>query len=231
MGTIHTHYLIRRGRLLSLLSLTLSCIVSNSHEETIRRNQISVDFLFGTSTSAYQTEGAILEDGRGLSNWDVFSHIPGKIETGENADTADDHYHLYLQDIDLMHSLGVNAYRFSISWARILPRNIIDNLLLWIEPFVTLYHHDLPQELEDSYGGWLSPLIQEDFGYFAEIYFKKFGDRVKYWNSLNEPNLYAHLAYLRGMYAPGRRSEMEPFTVLHNMLLSHGRAAYLYRSC
>ncbi|XP_047338512.1 beta-glucosidase 18-like [Impatiens glandulifera] len=155
-----------------------------------------------------------------------------------------------------MHSLGINAYRFSISWSRILPRGrlgevnpkgvefynkIIDALLLkGIEPFVTINHSDFPQELEDKYGSWLSPLMQDDFVYFAETCFKTFGDRVKYWITLNEPNLVAQVGYMKGKWPPSRcsypfgncsfgNSQIEPLLVMHNMLLAHAKAAYLYR--
>ncbi|XP_014492159.1 beta-glucosidase 18 [Vigna radiata var. radiata] len=225
-------------------------------EDGVTRSQFPKGFLFGACTSSYQIEGAPLEDGKGLSNWDVFSHIPGKTSNDENGDIADDHYHLYLEDIKLMSSLGINVYRFSISWARILPRGIygdinpsgikfynkiIDNLLLrGIEPFVTIHHHDLPQELEEKYGGWLSPLIQKDFVYFAEICFKSFGDRVKYWTTINEPNLVTDFGFIRGTYPPGHcsppfgncstgNSDVEPLIAMHNMLLSHAKAVELYR--
>ncbi|KAG4978217.1 hypothetical protein AAZX31_13G261100 [Glycine max] len=225
-------------------------------EDVISRSQFPEGFLFGTGTSSYQIEGAYFEDGKGLSNWDAFSHTPGKIKKDENGDIADDHYHRYLEDIELMSSLGVNVYRFSISWARILPRGIygdinpsgimfynkiIDNLLLrGIEPFVTIHHYDLPQELEERYGGWISPLIQSDFVHFAEICFKSFGDRVKYWTTINEPNLFADFGYMEGTYAPGHcsppfgncntgNSDVEPLIVMHNMLLSHAKAVELYR--
>ncbi|KAK6932340.1 Glycoside hydrolase family 1 [Dillenia turbinata] len=134
-----------------------------------------LNFLFGTASSSYQYEGAYLSDGKGFSNWDVFTHQPDAIIDGSNGDVAVDHYHRYLEDIDLMKSMGVNGYRFSISWARILPKgrfgdvnlagihfynNLIDRLLLkGIEPFVTLNHFDIPQQLEDRYGAWLSPEI------------------------------------------------------------------------
>ncbi|XP_019425298.1 PREDICTED: beta-glucosidase 18-like [Lupinus angustifolius] len=222
----------------------------------ISRSQFPEGFLFGASTSSYQIEGAPLEDGKGLSNWDVFSHTAGKIENNENGDIADDHYHHYLEDINLMSSLGINVYRFSISWARILPRGIygdinppgimfynkiIDNLLLrGIEPFVTIHHHDMPQELQQKYGGWLSPLMQRDFVHFAEICFKSFGDRVKHWVTINEPALATDMAFIRGTYPPGHcsppfgncstgNSDVEPLIVMHNMLLSHAKAVELYR--
>ncbi|OAY54936.1 beta-glucosidase 18 isoform X1 [Manihot esculenta] len=230
---------------------------TNEHEEEeVRRSQFPDGFLFGTSTSAYQIEGAYLEDGKSLNNWDVFTHIPGNIKNNDNGDIADDHYHQFLEDIELMQSLGVNAYRFSISWSRILPRgrfgevntrgitfynNLIDNLLLrGIEPFLTIHHNDIPQELEDRYGSWLSPLMQEDFVYFAEICFKSFGHKIKYWTTLNEPNLFADMAYIRGRYPPGHcsppfgncssgNSDVEPLVAMHNMILAHAKAVKLYR--
>lgn len=214
------------------------------------------DFLFGTATSAYQIEGAYLDDGKGLSNWDVFTRIPGNVPNGDNGDIADDHYRRYMEDIENLHSLGVDAYRFSISWSRILPKgrfgeinpsgvmfynSIIDNLLLrGIEPFVTIHHNDIPQELEDRYGGWLSPLIQEDFVHFAKTCFEEFGDRVKYWITINEPNIYAIMAYMNGQFPPGRcsppfgncsagNSDLEPLLAAHSMILAHAKAVQLYR--
>ncbi|PWA74211.1 glycoside hydrolase family 1 [Artemisia annua] len=162
---------------------------------------------------------------------------------------------MFLNDIELIDSLGVKSYRFSISWSRILPKgrfgevnragimfynNIIDRLILkGIEPFVTIFHNDFPQELEDRYGSWLNPEIQEEFLYYAEICFKSFGDRVKYWVTINEPNMYIVLAYELGVMPPSRCSEpfgkcldgnsdVEPLIAMHNMLLAHGRAAKLY---
>ncbi|GFS34605.1 beta-glucosidase 47 [Actinidia rufa] len=200
--------------------------------------------------SSAQIEGAILEDGKNLSNWDVFTHRQGTIKNGENGDVAEDHYHPYLEDIDILHSLGVSAYRFSISWARVLPRgkfgevnpngvkfynNIIDNLLL---KAITIAHHDFPQELEDRYGSWLSPLMQEEFAYYANTCFRNFGDRVKYWITINEPNLFTDMAYIKGIYPPANCSEpfgncstgnsdTEPLIVMHNLLLAHAKAANL----
>ncbi|XP_058094683.1 beta-glucosidase 18-like isoform X2 [Magnolia sinica] len=226
----------------------ISCVVD--------RSQFPQDFLFGTATSSYQVEGGYLEGNKGLSNWDVFSHIPGKVTDGSNGDVADDHYHRYMEDIELMHSLGVNSYRFSISWARILPKgrfgeingagiefynNIIDALLLkGIQPFVSLNHYDLPQELEDRYGSWLSSQMQEDFGYLAEVCFKSFGDRVKYWTTFNEPNVMAKSGYLTGGCPPNRCSQpygncaagnstIEPYIVAHNVILAHATAFDIYR--
>ncbi|KAH1222798.1 Beta-glucosidase 18 [Glycine max] len=263
MGAItsHTNKMKMLQRQLSVVMTLLCCVhfhvqCCDEVEDAISRSDFPEGFLFGTSTSSYQIEGAPFEDGRGLSNWDVFSHTPGKIKNDENGDIADDHYHRYLEDIELMSSLGVNVYRFSISWTRILPRGIygdinpngimfynkiIDNLLLrGIEPFVTIHHHDLPQELEERYGGWISLLMQRDFVHFAEICFKSFGDRVKYWTTINEPALVANYAYMKGIYAPGHcsppfgncntgNSDVEPLIVVHNMLLAHAKAVELYR--
>ncbi|XP_023738149.1 beta-glucosidase 18 isoform X1 [Lactuca sativa] len=225
------------------------------NESHVKISDFPSGFLFGAATSAYQVEGAYLSDGKSLSNWDVFCHSVGCGENEENGDIADDHYHLFLKDIEMMHSLGLKAYRFSISWARILPRGkfgevnpagimfynkIIDNLILkGIEPFVTLFHEDFPQELEERYGSWLNPQMQEDFVHLAEICFNYFGDRVKYWITINEPRLFTDFAYETGIFPPARCSEpfgkclngdsdVEPIIVMHNLLLAHGKAAKLY---
>ncbi|KAG6514156.1 hypothetical protein ZIOFF_024497 [Zingiber officinale] len=200
--------------------------------------------------------GAYLEGNKSLNNWDVLSHIPGKIKDGRNGDIADDHYHRYMEDIELMHELGINSYRFSISWSRVLPRGqfgdvnpvgiefynrLIDAVLLkGIQPFVTLNHFDIPQELEDRYGSWLSSHIQEDFRYFAEVCFREFGDRVKFWITFNEPNLFLKFAYQIGRYPPSRcsepygncqsgDSEREPYIAARNVILSHAIAVDIYR--
>ncbi|XP_039137661.1 beta-glucosidase 18-like [Dioscorea cayenensis subsp. rotundata] len=224
---------------------------------SLHRNQFPDSFLFGTATSCYQIEGAWLEGNKSLTIWDVFSHLPGKITDGSNGDVADDHYHHYLEDVKMMHSLGINAYRFSISWSRILPRgrfggintegvefynNIINALLSkGIQPVVTICHFDLPQELQDRYGAWLSSEIQEDFGYFAEVCFKEFGDRVKYWITINEPNLILKFGYATGGYPPSHCSQpfgnctsgdstREPYIAAHNSILSHAIAVDIYKS-
>ncbi|RLM73066.1 putative inactive beta-glucosidase 14 [Panicum miliaceum] len=223
----------------------------------VGRGQFPDNFLFGTSTSAYQIEGAYLEGNKGMSNWDVFVHKQGAIVDGSNGDTADDHYHRYMEDIELMHSLGVNSYRFSIAWTRILPRGrfghvntdgvafydaLIDALIeKGIQPFVTISHYDIPHELDKIYGGWLSPEIQKDFGYFAEVCFKVFGDRVKFWTTLNEPNLLTKFSYMDGWYPPAHcsqpfgncafgNSSVEPYIAGHNMMLSHANAVSIYRN-
>ncbi|CDP05535.1 unnamed protein product [Coffea canephora] len=224
--------------------------------EDVKRSDFPAGFLFGASTSSYQIEGAILEDGKSFSDWDVFVRKIGNIKNGDTGDIATDHYHRYMEDIEIIHSLGMDAYRFSISWPRILPNgksggvnaagimfynSIIDNLLLrGIQPFVTIYHWDMPQVLSDKYGGWLSPLIQDDFLHFAETCFKNFGDRVRYWVTINEPNTVAEFAFERGVSPPGHcsppfgncsagNSDTEPLIAMHNMLLAHAKAFKLYR--
>ncbi|KAK2644434.1 hypothetical protein Ddye_019629 [Dipteronia dyeriana] len=251
-----------RAFFLSEMLLLLSPLfISSCHPKTLKKSldpsPLPSNFLFGTASSSYQFEGAYLSECKGLSNWDVFSHKPGKIIDGSNGDVAVDHYHRYLEDIILMESLGVNSYRFSISWSRILPKGrfgdvniaginyynkLIDALLLrGILPFVTLTHFDSPQEIEDRYGAWLDPKSQEDFGYFADICFKYFGDRVKYWSTFNEPNFQAILGYRTGAHPPSRcsgmfgncskgDSEKEPFVVAHNIILSHATAVHIYRT-
>ncbi|KAG0458657.1 hypothetical protein HPP92_021785 [Vanilla planifolia] len=241
------------NKCMQLLALLL-CFVSLA--SGIDRSQFPPDFLFGTSTSYYQIEGGYLEGNKSLSNWDVFTHIPGKIKDGTNGDVADDHLHHYKVDVELMHFLGVNSYRFSISWSRVLPRgrfgdvnprgilfynNLIDALLLkGIQPFVTLSHYDIPQELEDRYGAWLNSQIQEDFAYFAEVCFKAFGEKVKYWSTFNEPNVMVRKGYQDGMYPPSRCSEpygrcsngnsdIETYIAAHNVILSHASAVEIYR--
>ncbi|KAK9267614.1 hypothetical protein L1049_010045 [Liquidambar formosana] len=184
-----------------------------------------------------------------FGNADGLSH--GNIMDGTNGDIAVDQYHRYLEDIDLMDDIGVNSYRFSISWARILPNlesvneagvnhyNKLINALLHkgIQPFVTLTHYDIPQELEDRYGAW----HEEDFRYYADVCFKSFGDRVKYWVTINEPNVVAIRGYRSGIYPPSHcsgsfgdcssgDSERDPFTAAHNMILSHAAAVDIYRT-
>ncbi|KAG5622869.1 hypothetical protein H5410_008087 [Solanum commersonii] len=244
------------------LPLYQTFVVSSCHQTDILNilaNQVSSssNFLFGTSSSCYQYEGAILSDGKGLNNWDVFTHEAGHIKDGSNGDVAVDHYNRYLEDVKLMEDMGVNGYRFSISWARILPKGtfgdvnmagiehyskLIDALLQkGIQPLITLTHYDIPQELEERYGGWLSSQIQDDFSYYADICFKYFGDRVKYWTTINEPNVMAVRGYRKGTYPPARcsgvfgncsagDSEREPFIAAHNMILSHAAAAGIYRT-
>ena len=195
-------------------------------------------FTFGAATAAYQIEGAATEDGRGPSIWDTFSHIPGKVENGDTGDVAIDFYHRVEEDLDLIKSLGLSAYRLSIAWPRIIPaglgevneaglafyEKVIDGLLARdIEPVVTLYHWDLPQPLEDR-GGWTTRETSYAFAEYARVVGERLGDRVAMWTTLNEPWCSAYLGYASGDHAPGRRSEAESLQAVHHLNLAHGLA-------
>jgi beta-galactosidase len=203
-------------------------------------------FIWGAATSAYQIEGAHSADGKGLSIWDVFTATEGNIKNNENGDIACNHYYKYKDDVALLKSLGVKAYRFSISWSRILPNgigaenkagidfynNLIDELLAaGIEPWITLYHWDLPNELEKNINGWLGGAqIVEAFAYYADTCFKHFGNRVKNWITINESWVVAILGYGHGVFAPGKKSNDLPYQAGHNLLLAHAHAVNLYRT-
>ncbi|WP_329117646.1 GH1 family beta-glucosidase [Streptomyces sp. NBC_01465] len=193
-------------------------------------------FLWGAATSAYQIEGAVREDGRTPSIWDTFSHTPGKTEGGETGDVAVDHYHRYRDDVALMAELGLNAYRFSVSWSRVQPtgrgpaiqrgldfyRRLVDELLdKGIKPAVTLYHWDLPQELEDA-GGWPERETAYRFAEYAHIVGEALGDRVEQWITLNEPWCSAFLGYGSGVHAPGRTDPLSTLRAAHHLNLAHG---------
>ncbi len=202
------------------------------------------DFLWGCSTSAYQVEGAWNEDGKGPSIWDAFAQIPGKINNADTAEVAADHYHHFKADVALMAELGLKAYRFSISWPRLLPQgrgkvnqkgiefysNLIDRLLdKNIVPVPTLFHWDLPLTLQFENDGLLNPQIVDSFEEYADICFHHFGDRVKYWLTFNEPYVYAIFGHGFGIMAPGRKSKDEPYLVGHHFLLSHAKIVAHYR--
>lgn len=201
------------------------------------------NFLWGTATSSYQIEGAATEDGRGESIWDRFSKTPGKVNDGTNGDVACDHYHRYRDDIALMKDLGVRAYRFSVAWPRVLPKGrgevnaagldfydrIVDTLLAaGIEPFVTLYHWDLPQALQDE-GGWTNRATAEAFVTYADVLSRRLGDRVKKWITHNEPWCASLLSHQIGLHAPGLRDYRAALSVSHHLLLSHGLAVPVLR--
>ncbi|KAM0905219.1 hypothetical protein ACQ4PT_017505 [Festuca glaucescens] len=223
----------------------------------LTRGSFPKGFVFGTAASAYQYEGAVKEDGRGPTIWDKFAHTFGKILDFSNADIAVDHYHRFEEDIQLMADMGLDAYRFSIAWSRILPNgtgevnqagidhyNKVINALLakGIEPYVTLYHWDLPQALEDKYMGLLDRQIINDYAAYAETCFKAFGDRVKRWITFNEPHTVAVQGYDSGIHAPGRCSMLrhlfckqgssgtEPYIVAHNIILAHAKVSDMYRN-
>jgi beta-glucosidase len=191
-----------------------------TQEAGFTRADFGEDFLWGVATAAYQIEGAWNEDGKGPSIWDTFSHKRRKIKTHENGDRACDFYHRYPQDLDLMRRLGIDNYRFSIAWSRIFPegkgrvndkgldfyKRLIDaSLERGIRPWITLYHWDLPQALEDE-GGWKNRETVGHFSSYADLVTRTFGDRVKDWMVLNEPMAFTSLGYLLGIHAPGRRS-------------------------
>jgi beta-glucosidase len=188
-------------------------------------------FTWGVSTSAYQVEGAVDEDGRVPSIWDTFSHTPGTIEGGGTGDVACDNYHCWRDDLDLIAGLGATAYRFSIAWPRMHDARgvehydrLIDGLLeRGVEPLVTLYHWDLPQALEDE-GGWLNRDTVERFAEYAATCFDAYGDRVRRWITINEPWIVGLLGYRLGLHAPGHQDVREEVTAFHHLLLAHGRA-------
>jgi beta-glucosidase len=201
-------------------------------------------FTWGAATAAYQIEGAARIDGRGPSVWDTFSHIPGTVRGGDTGDIACDFYHRYREDVAIMASLGLNAYRFSISWPRVQPggrgaanqqgldyyRALLDELgERGIAPTVTLYHWDLPQELQDE-GGWAVRTTAERFAEYAAIVVQALGDRVGHWTTLNEPQVVASHGYRTGEHAPGLRDAAAAAAATHHLLLGHGLAVQALRA-
>jgi beta-glucosidase len=202
------------------------------------------NFMWGSATASYQIEGAWNEDGKGESIWDTFCRIPGKIKDGSSGEIADDHYHRYAEDIDLMKAIGLNVYRFSFSWPRILPAGtgmvnhkgldfydrLIDRLLeKGITPYPTLYHWDLPQALEDK-GGWANRDTAVHFSEYAKILADKFGDRIKNWITHNEPFVVAIAGYFMGEHAPGRQDPVAAMNAAYNLILSHGLGLEVMRA-
>jgi beta-glucosidase len=202
------------------------------------------NFLWGAATASYQIEGAWNEDGKGESIWDRFSHTPGKITNGDTGDLTCDHYHRYPEDIALMRQLGLKAYRFSISWPRVIPNgmvpvnpkgldfydNLVDRLLAAnIQPFATLYHWDLPQALEDK-GGWRNRDTAHYFADYTAVMVKRLGDRVKHWATFNEPLVAAFAGHLWGEHAPGIKDEKIALQTAHNILVAHGLSVQAIRS-
>jgi beta-glucosidase len=200
-------------------------------------------FLWGAATSAYQIEGAWDQDGKGESIWDRFTHSPYLVAGGENGDQACDHYNRMPEDVALMKSLGLQTYRFSISWPRVLPKGVgevnekgldfydrlVDELLAAeIVPNATLYHWDLPQALQD-WGGWPNREVVDWFTEYAALMFARLGDRVPLWSTLNEPWVVAFVGYAFGAGAPGIFDFSQAYETVHHLLLSHARATQLYR--
>ena len=203
-------------------------------------------FLWGTATASYQVEGAVAEDGRLPSIWDTFSHTPGKVADNATGDVADDHYHRYKDDVQLMKALGVKAHRFSIAWPRVFPNGsgapnpkgldfynrLVDELLAnGIQPFATLYHWDLPQTLQDRVGGWESRETSEAFGKYAAYVAQHLTDRVKHIFTTNEFNAFMELGYSIGIHAPGLKLPPARFyQARHNAVLGHGLAVQAIRA-
>jgi beta-glucosidase len=207
----------------------------------IQRSDFPTDFRWGCSTSSYQIEGAVLEDGRGESIWDRFCGETGRIRDASSGAVACDHYHRWPEDLDLARSLGVNAYRFSIAWPRILPQGrgalnekgldfysrLVDGMLeRGLQPWATLYHWDLPQALQEQ-GGWANRATVDAFLEYTEVVTRRLGDRVKHWITHNEPFCTAFLGNHEGNHAPGLTDHKTALLVCHHLLLSHGRAVPL----
>jgi beta-glucosidase len=205
--------------------------------------QFPKGFLWGAATAAYQVEGSSTADGAGMSIWDRFAHTPGLTRNGDTGDVACDQYRLYRQDVALMRELGLQAYRFSVSWSRVLPQGrgapnpagldyydrLVDALLEnGIEPSLTLFHWDLPAALDDL-GGWLNRDAADWFADYAILMFRKLDGRVKTWATLNEPWVVTDGGYLHGALAPGHKNRFEAPIAAHNLLRAHGQAVRAYR--
>ncbi|KAM4086500.1 hypothetical protein ACJW30_10G106600 [Castanea mollissima] len=240
-------------RVFFLLIFVLNFSVGVPSSREFSRDDFPPGFVFGSGTSAYQVEGAANKDGRTPSIWDTYAHA-GKAH-GATGDVACDGYHKYKEDVQLMVDIGLDAYRFSISWSRLIPNgrgpinpkglqyynNLINELVgHGIQPHVTLNNYDLPQALEDEYGGWVSRKIVGDFTEYAEVCFREFGDRVSYWTTVNEPNVFVTGGYDLGFVPPQRcsppfgycsrgNSSTEPYMAAHHILLAHASAARLYQ--
>lgn len=216
----------------------------NELDPTAFAQRIPNDFTVGVATSAFQIEGAVREGGRGASTWDTFMAQPGRILDGSSAAVADDHVHLYRDDVALMKNLGIDAYRFSLSWPRIQPGGkggesregiafydrLLDELLAaGIRPMVTLYHWDTPEELQTA-GGWLSRDTAKRLGDFATLAGEAFGDRVDNWVTINEPATVTLNGYALGLHAPGHEMLFDALPAAHNQLLGHGYSVQALRA-
>jgi beta-glucosidase len=201
-------------------------------------------FGWGVASASYQIEGAVAEDGRLPSIWDTFSHTPGKVQGGDTGDVADDHYHRWAEDLDLIASLGVGRYRFSLAWPRLQPTGsgalneagvdfysrLVDGLLeRGVEPWATLYHWDLPQALQDA-GGWPERDTAERFAEYANRVYERLHDRVRFWTTLNEPWCSAFLGHAQGRHAPGVQDDDAAMRAAHHLLLGHGLAIEAMRA-
>src|SRR5690625_4426415 len=205
--------------------------------------QFPKDMKWGSATASYQIEGAANEDGRGPSIWDTFSKTPGKVINGDNGDRACGSYYKYEEDVELLEDLGVDIYRFSVSWSRILPNgtgeinqkgldyyhHLVDSLLeKGIEPMCTLYHWDLPQALQDQ-GGWDNRETIDAFVNYAELMFKEFDGKIKYWITLNEPWCISFLSNYIGEHAPGNKDLQLATQISHHLMVAHGKTVQKFR--
>jgi beta-glucosidase len=212
---------------------------TDSPEDLLAGLTFPPGFVFGAATAAYQIEGAADEDGRGRSIWDTYSHTPGRTFGGHTGDVACDHYHRYRDDVALMRELGLSAYRFSVSWPRVLPegagrveqrgldfyRRLVDELLeAGIDPWLTLYHWDLPQALQDR-GGWADRDTAARFADYSAVVVDALGDRVRHWSTLNEPMCSSLIGHMAGAHAPGLQDPVAASRAVHHLLLGHGLAA------
>lgn len=245
----------RRALLCTLLLAALAVGGARGAGSSFNRSSFPEGFIFGTGTSAYQYEGAVDERGRNI--WDTFSHTPGKTADGGTGDVANDFYHRYKEDLNFITAMNMDTFRFSLAWSRILPNgtisggvsktgvafynSLIDEVVArGLTPFVTISHFDTPQALEDKYGGFLSENLVKDYVEYADLCFSLFGDRVKLWNTFNEPTVFCMNGYGTGIMAPGRCSDAsscaagdsgtEPYTAAHTLLLAHAQAVKLYRT-
>ncbi|WP_432865059.1 GH1 family beta-glucosidase [Microbispora rosea] len=191
-------------------------------------------FLWGAATASYQIEGAVHADGRVPSIWDTFSHTPGMVADGHTGDVACDHYHRYLEDVEIMAWLGLKAYRFSVAWPRLADLSFYDRLVdallaKGVTPVATLYHWDLPQTLQDT-GGWTNRETAFRFADYAAVVHRRLGDRVGLWTTLNEPWVSAFVGHGSGRHAPGVTDPAAAFTAAHNLMLGHGLAVQALRA-
>ena len=206
--------------------------------------QFPAGFTWGAATASYQIEGAFAEDGKGESIWDRFSHVPGHVAGGDTGDVACDHYHRYHEDVAILAGLGLNAYRFSVSWPRVIPsgtgrvnaagldfyERLVDELLAHgIAPHVTLYHWDLPQPLEDA-GGWPARATALAFAEYAGVVARRLGDRVTHVATINEPFVVSDHGYRRGVHAPGSIDPAAALATAHHLLVAHGLALQAIRA-
>lgn len=222
------------------MSITVDPAASTAQKDAVA---FPASFLWGSATAAYQVEGAHDADGRGPSIWDTFSRTPGKVFEGHTGDTACDHYHRFREDVALMKDLNLQVYRFSVSWSRVMPDGVrvnpaglrfyselVDELLAaGIIPWLTQYHWDLPQPLENA-GGWASRETVGAFERYTKVLHDALGDRMRHWTTLNEPWCSAFLGYANGHHAPGRTEPSASLAATHHLLLAHGAAMRLLRA-